>query len=191
MKKKNIGVLFASLFAIVLITALWIAFHPSKSNLKDDNKAPIANLKETTNRDIPEFAIAFAGKYKGTFSYDDIDYKKLTIYEFDGTINNGWKNKTNHYLGVKVREVFEALGIEDYETARFHANGGLSSVFEKREINDSAFFVFTRDGKRIDERMRNSISLLVFDQKYKYSIENVSFVAFNTEGVVSNEKEQN
>ena len=162
-------------FVVLLLAICSLVFKPGK---KENLKAgEITDLKETQIGKVPEFAIIVRGDYKMMIQNDDIE--KMKAYEFDGTVDNGWTVEKNHYVGIRVKDAFEYLKINEYEEVEFFSKGRVTVTYKREDITDDVYFVIKRDGKLLGDTVFNLVS---FDKDYHYSLENMVRVTVAKKG---------
>ena len=163
---KNKKMIWSVCVCIVLIVCgLSFFLFKEKSSL---NKGQIRNIKETTISDLPSFRTVVLGDYTGLFINTDVE--KIKAYEFDATVDNGWSIEKDHYVGIRVRDAFEYLSIDNYSQVIFQSSGLVSVIYRRTDITDDTFFVIKKNGELISEDVLNLIS---FDKNYNYNVEDL------------------
>lgn len=156
------------------------AFTNSKLSAKQ-----IANSQQYTG-DIPEFKITISGGLTGEVTNEDLANMSVLVYEFNAGIDNGWNTVTNHYVGIKVKELLDASDITDFTEVTFEATNKASITYFKDEITDNMYIVFMKDGKAISDK--KTAMLLATDYDYNYSLKELTniYVPSNYDNVNDN-----
>lgn len=174
MKGKQTTIIIC-IIAIILIAVGCIIVFGNKASEKGFqlNENEIANIKKSDKK-LPKFSIQIHGIYSGTITNESLEKEGIQVYEFDAGINNGWDVVTNHYAGVKLKDVLEIAQIEDFTDIEFNSSNKIFTVYNKEEITDKTYLVFLRDGKPIKEG--EPVTLLSADYHYRFSLENVEYI---------------
>lgn len=180
MNKKNTIILIATVLTVIaLVAVIFFIFNRNREDEKLElNLHEVANV-EKKEVEIPDFTIVVNGSYEGSITDEDLKKYGVQTYEFDAAIDNDWETVTNHYAGVKLKDVFEAMQIKSYETIDIKAPGRITVQYTKDEVSDNVYIIFTRDGQRIEED--EAITIISFDYKYRYAVANVSEMVFSSE----------
>lgn len=174
--KRLIYIIIIILLLLCLVTGIYLFVNNKKTGDLKLNVNEVANITKV-DIDIPEFIIAYNGLYNGLLTNINLKEKSIPIYEFDATVYNGWENVTNHYVGVKLKDVLESLNITDYSKIEFEGAGQVKVVYELREISDKTFLMFYRDGEELNKR-EPAVNLLAVDHDYRFSIQSIQYMTF-------------
>lgn len=180
-KNKKTIILTVIVF-ILLVVIGGILLSRSMNNLK---AYEIKNIKKV-NVDLPYFYFTIRDE-KETIdvTMDSFAKRKIDIYKFDAGINTSWGVETMKFTGFKLLDLLSLFGKDDYDEIDFGGIGGNHVVLSKEEIDDNVYLYFYRDGKKISDGY--NINLLVENQKYKYSVEDLGDILLK-KGEVQNEK---
>lgn len=133
----------------------------------------IKDVKEI-DYSLPKFVVTIGGIYDSTLTNQDI--KDLKTYEIAAVMDESYENEYHTYKGVKMLDILNYYGIDDFNKVYFMSSGKLQVEFSKEEINDDMYFVFTKDGKNI--KTGESGGLLVPSINGRYSITDVVKFSF-------------
>ncbi len=164
MKNKKL-ICIVGIFIVLVVCGVCFFLLKKDSSLE---KGKILNIKETTVGDLPSFRTVILGDYTGLFVNGDVE--KIKAYEFDATIDNGWSVETDQYVGIRVKDAFEYLSIDNYSQVVFQSSGLVSVVYEHSEITNDTFFVIKKNGELISDDVLNVVS---FDKNYNYNVEDL------------------
>lgn len=185
--KKNNKLILLTLVILLLILVIVLFIIPNKDNSKNENKENKITNVTVSSKDIKDFEIITKGSYVGSITNEIIKNENIKLYEFDGTIFNGWEIKTDHYFGTKVTEILEFLNIKDFKEATFYSKDNKFVTYQKSEITDNTYLIFTKDDEDIPNIKKGTVLLLDFNKDYNYSIKSLSGIIFDKESI-SNEK---
>ena len=109
MKNNKIVILIIATVLIIVVAIGMVIFY-TKKNEKTDNELnlkfkEVANLKKIST-ELPDFEIEIDGAYVGILDKNLLLSNDIEVYEFDAGIDNGWDIVTNHYIGVKLSDVY-------------------------------------------------------------------------------------
>lgn len=175
MKKTIITVVVTAVVAI-LATLLTVYAYNSFEDNKYDKLVAETGVKEVTENkyELPKFSIVVQGVYYSTIS--NVDVADLKTYNVEAVMFDGIYRRYNTYDAIKLKDVFELYGIEDYNNVVFKSNGNLQVKFAKDEISDNFFLTFTKDGFNYPEN--EPVNLLCPEFAERYSLTNIVRIDF-------------
>ena len=143
---------------------------------KNNNLIVERGIKDVKEVDytLPKFVVSISGIYDSTLTNEDI--KDLKTYEIAAVMDESYENEYHTYKGVKMLDILNYYGIDDFNKVYFRASGKLQVEFSKEEITDDMYFVFTKDGKSI--KSGESGGLLIPSINARYSITDVVTFSF-------------
>lgn len=143
---------------------------------KHNNLIAERGIKDVKEVDytLPKFVVSISGIYDSTLTNEDI--KDLKTYEIAAVMDESYENEYHTYKGVKMLDILNYYGIDDFNKVYFMASGKLQVEFSKDEITDDMYFVFTKDGKNI--KAGESGGLLIPSINGRYSITDVVMFSF-------------
>ncbi len=177
-KNKNLKAIIG-IIAISLIIVGGIIFFVNKKNnpqlvYSNNSKLSakeVSGVKEYKGN-FPEFELTITGSIMSNITNVNLAKMSVLVYEFDAGIDNGWETVTNHYVGIKLKELLDASHITEFNELTFEATNYASITYFKEDITDDIYLVFTKDGKNINSD--KNVMLLATDRDYNYSLKDVS-----------------
>ena len=107
MKNKKL-ICIVGIFIVLMVCGVCFFLLKKDSSLE---KGKILNIKRNYCwRSSHHFRTVILGDYTGLFVNGDVE--KIKAYEFDATIDNGWSVETDQYVGIRVKDAFEYLSID-------------------------------------------------------------------------------
>lgn len=133
----------------------------------------IVNVEEITF-DFPKIHLSMDGIYFAPIAYEDI--KDIQAYDISAVISDAVSKELYTYEGIKVKDLFAKYEIDDYKSVTFQSSGKLQVIFDKDEITDDMYLVFSRDGIKfpVDE----PVGLLCPSLDARYSLTDIVSLHF-------------
>lgn len=169
-KKENLKII---VFILLLVFIIECLIHIPIKTETIQNEATDIKIYESK---IPDFKLKLSGVYDQIITEKEVIDNEVPIYEFDAIINNGWDNKKNHYVGIKLFDLLEKFKLNKYERIMFNREELKTVNLSLDEITNQMYIVFYRDGKTIQENA--PLNLLTIDRDYRYSLENLTELYF-------------
>lgn len=189
--KKWLSIFIASIAIVILIAVCLLRVSTKKENTPNNdnlNVGDIANQKEYKGN-IPDFTLEITGTYSGTITNEVVKEMEIPVYEFDAKVDNGWDKVTNHYRGIKLLDLFEKAGFQEYKSIEFMAHENKTVTYQKDEIDENLYLIFYKNRGNEDER--NNLSLFALKNKQKFSVENLATIDFDNPQPVPQTSEEN
>lgn len=171
MKNKNLFIVVG----VILVTICAITGVHYILASKMDSKAKQNEIE------IPDFTLEIGGVYEGMFSSDDIINNDIPIYDFDAKMLTSYGMKTNHYVGIELKDVLDFMETDTYTHIYFSDGKKAYSTYTKDEISDDMYLVFYRDGKKIDDAV---VSFLAVGVDYSFSVEDLHRIDFMNDNLM-------
>lgn len=178
-KKSKIVMLVAIIELIIIIVLSVVEIIVPNVKKEDGNYIFLKSYEVSELRkidyELPDFTIVVTGIYDGTITNIDLEKNDIPVYEFDAGMQTSWAIMTDRYVGVKLVDVFDTLGLTNFKDVKMYAPGKIELTYDAEEIDDKMFFVFERAGEPIGEA---NVSLLATQYDYNYSVENLVKLTF-------------
>jgi len=178
MKKKIIYIIILTALVSSLITVFvyWLINQPKVncSNNKIIGNGDIKyEIKEITYN-IPSFSLSTQGLYFSPIIKETIE--NLQTYEILADTSDDIYIYHNSYKGIKVKDIIELLGYNDYNKIIFKSNNGLQVTYLREDITDDIFFVFEKDDIKYPKD--KEVNLLNPLLSSSYNINNIKTIYF-------------
>lgn len=162
--------------ATIVATILVVFTYNSYKEKKYEKLVEEPGIKEVKEADfnLPKFTILVEGIYYSTIS--DVDIIDLKTYFISAVMDYSVRNDYKTYNAIKLKDIFELYGIEDYNNVIFKSNGNLQVKFKKEEINDDFYLTFSENGINYPED--EPVNLLCPDYNARYSLTNIVEIDF-------------
>lgn len=171
--KKSIIISIVITFIVTLIMIFIILFINEYRNLKLTETTGIKNSKKIDYQ-LPNFAIVVNGLYDTTITNKDIE--KVNVYSIGAVTTDGYVNTYNEYIGVKLKDILKERQLDQFNSITLKSNGGLSIVYEKKDIDDGVYLIFERNEVKLSKD--EPVSIISLNVYERFSIDNLLVMEF-------------
>ncbi|MBE6140680.1 MAG: hypothetical protein E7172_04000 [Firmicutes bacterium] len=174
--KKIIVTIIITIIVSLLSTLGIIELINYKEEKNFDQKALNVGVKKfnKVSYQLPNFSVKIEGIFEDSITNEEIS--TLDKYLIEVVTTDGLYNEFAKYHVIKVKDVFEHFNFQDYTKVIFKSNG-LKVTFNKEEIDDEVYFMFTKNGAQY--KNGSKIGLLIPDLEIKYSISHLTEIVFD------------
>ena len=174
MNKNNIILIIITAVVTCLLTfgvTSFVYSNNKKTNNQDTAKP--GEVKNITKYDgeKPNINIRITGLYTKNLTTEELTSKEIPIYNFNATATYHWGMINRDYVGVKLLETLEKLGITNYNSIEFRSDDHLIVEFKKNEITDKAYLTFNTPDKNTGY---DTVIYSDFYYLYNYAVEGLS-----------------
>lgn len=184
-KNQVILILIVVIVILVCVCGALLLGRKTESSDKTYSEVGVYDF-EKSDMTIPKFEINILGDYEGVINEEFLKEDGIQVYEFEGAIDNGWDVVTNHYVGVKLKDVIEKYQIKNFTSVDVKSLDMITVTYLSYEINDNMFIVFYKDKKTVTEDGRPMLLAIDYDSKFSlYDVIDMKFFTSASDKVVT------